>query len=131
MGFVSSASGCFYDLPCSNDMQSPFTNYKTDGFYDELFEADGQPRAGAKLLIDRISSLPEGDLKWRQESAEAAMRNLGITFAVYGNEAGTEKVWPFDIIPRIVEAADWQRIAEGLTQRITALNLFTSPPPMH
>ncbi len=105
-------------------MQSAFANYKTDAFYDELFEADGQPRPGAKLLIDRISSLPDGDLKWRQESAEAAMRNLGITFAVYGNEAGTEKVWPFDIIPRIVEPADWQRIAAGLTQRITALNLF-------
>ena len=50
--------------------------------------------------------------------------NLGITFTVYGHEAGTEKIWPFDVVPRVVEAAEWDVIERGLKQRITALNLF-------
>ena len=52
------------------------------------------------------------------------MLNMGITFSVYGHAAGTEKVWPFDLIPRIVDAGEWRAIERGLTQRIRALNLF-------
>ncbi|MBI1374753.1 MAG: circularly permuted type 2 ATP-grasp protein [Phycisphaera sp.] len=101
-----------------------FDGYQTDGFYDELFDDSGKPRGGADLLISRISDLPDGDLRRRQQAAEAAFMNLGITFAVYGAEEGTEKIFPFDIIPRIVQAKDWEMIERGLRQRITALNLF-------
>ena len=101
-----------------------FNDYKTDGFFDEMFTDEGLPREGAKLLIARINDLPKGDLRQRQQAAEAAFMNLGITFAVYGAAEGTEKIFPFDIVPRIVQAADWEMIDRGLKQRITALNLF-------
>lgn len=101
-----------------------FDGYATDGFYDELFEADGSPRPGAKLLIERIESLPPGDLERRQEAAERALLEMGITFAVGGDETGAERIFPFDIIPRIVQADDWDRIERGLAQRIRSLNAF-------
>ncbi len=101
-----------------------FTAYDTDGFFDEMFEADGRPRAGSALLVQRIHGLPQGELLQRQRAAEQALLHMGITFNVYGDEAGTERIFPFDVIPRIVEAADWALIERGLKQRIQALNLF-------
>ena len=82
------------------------------------------PRPGAELLIERINTLPEHELQNRQIAAEKALLNLGITFNVYSNEAQTEKIFPFDIIPRIIQAQEWQRMELGLKQRIHALNLF-------
>jgi uncharacterized circularly permuted ATP-grasp superfamily protein len=101
-----------------------FSAYRTDGFYDELFEADGKARASALPLVERIESLPDGDLLRRQQTAEAALMAMGITFTVYGSAEGTERIFPFDLIPRIVEARDWARIEPGLAQRIRALNHF-------
>jgi len=101
-----------------------FRTYSTDGFYDELIDASGRPRGGALPLIERLESLPKGDLVARQKSAESALLQMGITFNVYGHAAGTEKIWPFDLVPRIVEAKDWAYIERGLKQRIEALNLF-------
>ncbi|MDH4183885.1 MAG: circularly permuted type 2 ATP-grasp protein [Nitrospinota bacterium] len=101
-----------------------FSKYQTEGFYDELFHADGRPRQTAKLLIDRLNSLPEGEIMRRQKSAEVALYQMGITFNVYGGDSGEEKIFPFDIIPRIISAADWAPIEAGLKQRIQALNLF-------
>ena len=110
------------------DAHSPvvlnFDGYDTEGFYDEMLEADGRPRAGAAVLARRIESLAGGELLGHQHAAEQSMLRLGITFNVYGDESGTEKIFPFDIIPRIVEAADWAYIERGLKQRIEALNLF-------
>ena len=101
-----------------------FEAYSTEGFYDEIFDSEGQPRPGARLLVEKINELPPGELKQRQQSIERALLRMGITFAVYGDEQGTEKIFPFDIVPRIVEAAEWKRIEAGLKQRIKALNLF-------
>jgi uncharacterized circularly permuted ATP-grasp superfamily protein len=101
-----------------------FTAYDTAGFFDEMFEADGRPRAGAALLVQRIQGLPAGELLQRQHAAEQALLQMGITFNVYGDAAGTERIFPFDVIPRIVEASDWALIERGLKQRIQALNLF-------
>ena len=101
-----------------------FNSYSTDDFYDELIEPSGVPRKGAKILVERLESLADGEILGRQKAAEAAMYNMGITFAVYGGEEGAEKIFPFDIIPRIVEAKDWTYIEKGLKQRIHALNLF-------
>src|SRR5688572_15327136 len=101
-----------------------FSAYDTEGFYDELFAADGSPRARGELLVRRLKSLPMADLQRRQKAAELAMLNMGITFAVYGHEAGTEKIWPFDIVPRIIDGREWDYIERGLKQRIHALNLF-------
>ncbi len=101
-----------------------FSHYDTGGFYDELFTPAGAPREGARLLVNRIESMPEGELLRRQAAAEQALYDLGVTFTVYGHEDGTEKIFPFDLIPRVVHAHDWDCIERGLTQRITALNLF-------
>jgi uncharacterized circularly permuted ATP-grasp superfamily protein len=101
-----------------------FSTYNIEGFYDELIDADGNPRPGARLLVDKIESLPPGDLMLRQKAAESLLLKMGITFNVYGRQEGTEKIWPFDIIPRIVSADDWQQIESGLKQRIFALNEF-------
>jgi uncharacterized circularly permuted ATP-grasp superfamily protein len=99
-------------------------SYETLGFYDEMFETDGRPRPRAELLARRLTGLSSGELERRQKAADLALLNMGITFNVYGHEAGTEKVWPFDIVPRIIEPAEWGRIERGLKQRIRALNLF-------
>ncbi|HUW75821.1 MAG TPA: circularly permuted type 2 ATP-grasp protein [Gallionella sp.] len=101
-----------------------FKSYDTENFYDELIDSAGQPRTGARILVERIESLPDGDILARQKAAEVAMYNMGITFTVYGSDEGTEKIFPFDIVPRIVEAHDWKYIERGLKQRIHALNLF-------
>jgi uncharacterized circularly permuted ATP-grasp superfamily protein len=101
-----------------------FDTYQTAGFYDEMFDSDGRPRPRAELLARRLMSLSDGELERRQKAADLALLNMGITFNVYGHEAGTEKVWPFDIVPRILDALEWERIERGLKQRIHALNLF-------
>ncbi len=101
-----------------------FENYQTDVFYDELFENSGLPRKSVAPLIDRLKSMPTGDLTRQQKAAESEFLNMGITFTVYGNKDGTEKIFPFDIIPRVVPNPEWQVIEKGLIQRIQALNLF-------
>lgn len=98
--------------------------YDTLGFFDEIFEATGEPRPEARLLMQTIDALPEGELQLRQQAAEKAFLQAGITFNVYGDDAGVEKIFPFDIIPRIVSAKEWAFIEAGLRQRIEALNLF-------
>ena len=101
-----------------------FSGYQTDGFYDEMFLDDGTPRPEARALVDRIEGLPEDELVRRHAAAERAFLRTGITFTVYGDETGTERIFPFDIIPRIVGVAEWDRLDRGLSQRIRALNLF-------
>ncbi|HKN40438.1 MAG TPA: circularly permuted type 2 ATP-grasp protein [Acidimicrobiia bacterium] len=101
-----------------------FGGYKTEGFYDEIFESRGGPRRGSRLLVERIEGLSEGELLRRQHAAEAALLNLGITFNVYGAEGATERIFPFDLVPRIIEPGDWSVVSRGLEQRVTALNLF-------
>ena len=92
-----------------------FVDYQSDGFYDELFFEDGTPRPEARALIERIEGLPDGELERRHAAAERALLRMGITFAIYGDETGTERIFPFDIIPRIVTAVEWDRIDRGCT----------------
>jgi uncharacterized circularly permuted ATP-grasp superfamily protein len=101
-----------------------FNGYETEEFFDEMFEGAARPRQGGSFLARRIESLPDGELLRRQQAAERALLHMGITFNVYGDTAGTERIFPFDIVPRIVEAREWERIERGLKQRIHALNLF-------
>jgi len=101
-----------------------FTRYEIDEFFDEIFGENGQPRASARPLVNNIESLPDGELLNLQRGAERALLQMGITFNVYGESAGVEKIFPFDLVPRIVAATEWARIERGLKQRITALNLF-------
>ncbi len=101
-----------------------FSNYQTEGFFDEYFDENNNPRNSASIVIKRIESLSDGELIKRQKAAEAALFNMGVTFTVYEKEAGTERIFPFDIIPRILEQHEWEHIENGLKQRISALNKF-------
>jgi uncharacterized circularly permuted ATP-grasp superfamily protein len=101
-----------------------FQNYDLGGFFDEMFDASGEPRPGTSVLIQKLESLPEGEIRRRQLAAEQSLLQLGITFNVYGANAGVEKIFPFDILPRIIAASEWNHLRAGLEQRIRALNLF-------
>ena len=101
-----------------------FENYDTESFYDEMFLPDGSPRPEARQLVERIEGLPEGELVRRHQTAERSLLHTGITFTVYGDEAGTERIFPFDIVPRLVSRETWDPIERGLRQRVEALNLF-------
>jgi uncharacterized circularly permuted ATP-grasp superfamily protein len=101
-----------------------FESYNPGSFYDEFFEKSGLPRAEVKKLIDRVNSFADNELTNRQKAAEAAFMQMGITFGVYGDKKGLEKIFPFDIIPRIINAHDWNLVERGVTQRVYALNKF-------
>jgi uncharacterized circularly permuted ATP-grasp superfamily protein len=101
-----------------------FDGYDTGGFFDEMFSPTSKPRPETKTLVQRLQTLPDGELQRRQGAAEHALLQLGITFNVYGDAAGTERIFPFDVVPRIIGAKEWNRIERGLKQRIQALNLF-------
>src|SRR5213594_2943617 len=101
-----------------------FEDYELGTFFDEIFDEGHKPRALARSLVKNIGGLPAGELRNRQRAAERALLQMGITFNVYGERAGLEKIFPFDLVPRIVPAAEWSRIERGLKQRIAALNLF-------
>ncbi|MEM8544173.1 MAG: circularly permuted type 2 ATP-grasp protein [Cyanobacteria bacterium P01_H01_bin.119] len=101
-----------------------FKAYDPGDFYDELFSAPGQPRPEAALLVERLNSLSTEALQQRQEVAQNALFKLGVTFNVYGDNQGTERILPFDVIPRVVPQREWVWLEAGLKQRIQALNLF-------
>lgn len=101
-----------------------FDTYDPGDFYDELFIDRGKPRPEAQLLIEKINCLSNGELDQRQQAAQNTLMKLGATFNVYSDNQGTERIFPFDIIPRIVSASEWQWLEKGLKQRIAALNLF-------
>ncbi len=101
-----------------------FEGYETEGFFDELFDNQGLARDSARLLVNAIERLPPGDLLKRQEASELAMHSMGITFNVYGSGEGTERAIPFDIVPRIIDGAEWDVVETGLKQRIKAVNRF-------
>jgi uncharacterized circularly permuted ATP-grasp superfamily protein len=99
-------------------------NYLLDRAYDEMFSAPGVLHPHYQPLLDHFSSLPADELHRRKQAADLSFLNQGITFTVYGREEGTEQIFPYDPIPRIVTASEWAAVERGLTQRITALNLF-------
>jgi uncharacterized circularly permuted ATP-grasp superfamily protein len=101
-----------------------FNDYDPGNFYDELFASQGEPRPDAMPLVNRIDSLSREEVQRRQAAAQIALFKMGVTFNVYSDDQGTERIIPFDIIPRIVSADDWATLEKGLEQRIYALNLF-------
>ena len=118
-------------MPCftifrlaSGEVCVRFSSYQTGEFYDEMFEFRGRPRPHAQLLIDTIEGLSDGQLLRYQRSVDRLLLQMGITFNVYGDDAGTEKIFPFDLVPRILPADEWERLERGLRQRIHALNEF-------
>jgi uncharacterized circularly permuted ATP-grasp superfamily protein len=104
--------------------EQPFSNYRLDAAYDEMFDAEGAPRAHYQPLYQTLLSLPGEELTRSQQAAELSFLHQGITFTVYGREEGTERIFPSDLLPRIIPSSEWATIERGLTQRLTALNLF-------
>jgi uncharacterized circularly permuted ATP-grasp superfamily protein len=101
-----------------------FVHYRLENAYDEMFETPGVPRAHYEALYRTILSLPPEELRRSQQAADLSFLHEGITFTVYGTKEGTERIFPNDLIPRIIPGSEWVQIEKGLTQRITALNLF-------
>ncbi|MGB5697709.1 MAG: circularly permuted type 2 ATP-grasp protein [Polyangiales bacterium] len=103
---------------------SNWSDYDANGFHDELIGPEGQPRTGAATLAARLAGLSKRQLKVRQDAAERAIVEMGITFTVYTEGQNIDRAWPFDIIPRVIPSGEWQEIDRGLRQRLTALNMF-------
>src|SRR5580704_13304034 len=101
-----------------------FEDYWLDNAYDEMFGSTGVPREHYRALYELLLELPLGEMRRRKQSADASFLHQGITFTVYGREEGPERIFPHDLLPRIITSAEWEIIERGLTQRITALNLF-------
>jgi uncharacterized circularly permuted ATP-grasp superfamily protein len=92
--------------------------------FDEMHAADGSVRDSYRSYAEWLQSIPEAVTARKREEADLLFHRIGITFAVYGEDAGTERLIPFDIIPRIIAAQEWQRMEQGLRQRVQALNAF-------
>ena len=103
---------------------TPLPDYEIGAAYDEMFQPNGRPRAHYYPLYAQLMTLPAEELRRSKREADLSFFNQGITFAVYGREEGTERIFPHDLLPRIISSAEWDTIERGLTQRLTALNLF-------
>jgi uncharacterized circularly permuted ATP-grasp superfamily protein len=101
-----------------------FEDYWLDTAYDEMFGSENIPREHYQALHELLLELPLAEMRRRKQSADVAFLHQGITFTVYGREEGTERIFPHDLLPRIITSTEWETIERGLAQRITALNLF-------
>lgn len=100
-------------------------SYKVKNLYDELLRATGRPRPAAQALCKYLRSLNDPEIEEYKVAAESAIHVMGVTFTVYSEEEGSiDRVWPFDIIPRIIDKQEWRHVESGLKQRVQALNLF-------
>jgi uncharacterized circularly permuted ATP-grasp superfamily protein len=106
------------------DIPAPFADYELGAAYDEMFRSPNRPRSHYRALFTKLQSLPADELRRSKLEADLSFFNQGITFTVYGRKEGTERIFPHDLLPRIIPCAEWETIERGLTQRITALNLF-------
>src|SRR6267154_1228760 len=98
--------------------------YGHDGFFDEMLDSQGKVRAHYRRFRELFETLSTKEFDLKRQSVDLAFLRQGITFNVYGDSAGTEKIFPFDLLPRIIPAREWEMLEQGLIQRITALNLF-------
>ncbi|MEL0099630.1 MAG: circularly permuted type 2 ATP-grasp protein [Opitutae bacterium] len=107
-------------------MPRQFQGYSTEHFFDEMFSGNGEIRARShyEKIYQRLDRLTEAEISERRQQADSSFLEHGITFTVYGDEGGTERIFPFDLIPRVIPASEWKLVESGLKQRIIALNLF-------
>jgi uncharacterized circularly permuted ATP-grasp superfamily protein len=98
--------------------------YDPAPLYDELMAGPNRPRPAARRLARYLAALDDQEIRNRQQAAELAIIETGISFTVYNEGENIDRAWPFDIIPRIIPKREWQVVEKGLTQRLTALNMF-------
>jgi uncharacterized circularly permuted ATP-grasp superfamily protein len=101
-----------------------WNKYQHAGFFDEMIDSEGNCRPHYRKLAQFIGAMSKEDFGNRCESVDLAFLRQGVTFNVYGHAQGAERIFPFDLVPRIIPATEWEFIERGLTQRIIALNLF-------
>src|SRR5262245_24951415 len=102
-----------------------FSTYQPlDGTYDELVATAGAARTHTKRLLSALDALPPREFARYQSLAELSLYNQGVTFSVYSDNRGTEKIMPICLVPRVIGAVEWARAERGLIQRMRALNLF-------
>ena len=106
------------------EMERLFGDYPLDAAFDEMREGSGDLREHYAALAEMLAHLPQAELQRLKQSADLSFLTQGITFTVYGRDEGTERLFPYDLLPRLVTSQEWERIEKGLEQRITALNLF-------
>lgn len=105
-------------------MEQSLASYKTGEFFDELITPAGKPRVAARRAINMLRGLEPEELTARRTAAELAISEMGVSFTVYSEGKNIDRAWPFDIIPRIITARDWDKVSRGLAQRTRALNRF-------
>lgn len=103
---------------------SLFDRYENGHFYDEMFGGPDEVRPHYRKLYERLAEMDQSELAGKQEVADQSFLRRGVTFTVYDNTEGTERIFPFDCLPRIIPAREWRQLEVGLTQRMLALNLF-------
>ena len=109
----------------TNHFDNPaMKKYFMDNIYDEMFTPEGEVRPQYQAVLQTFLGLPHEEILRRKRSADLSFLTQGITFNVYGRDEGAERIFPYDLLPRIITNAEWKHIEKGLTQRITALNLF-------
>ena len=99
-------------------------HYQPGAFFDEMFEAPGLPRAHYRVLAEQLTALSVDEFEQRRHAVDVSFLNQGIGFTVYGEEEGLERIFPFDLIPRVIPQDEWAHIERGLIQRVGALNMF-------
>ncbi len=105
-------------------LPAPFQQYELDHAHDEMVDSAGAIRPHYEHLYQSLLELPAEEMRRRQQVADLSFLHQGITFTVYGREEGTERIFPNDLLPRILTSGEWSHIERGLVQRITALNMF-------
>jgi uncharacterized circularly permuted ATP-grasp superfamily protein len=102
----------------------PLASYRHDGFWCELYGSESYPSPHAAQVCARLARMDLAELRRRAQAAEHELFNLGITFTVYSDRDSIDRILPFDVVPRVLSAEDWQVIESGVQQRVHALNLF-------
>ena len=105
-------------------MGNLFQGYAPEAYFDEMFESTGDVRTHYQRLLARYTGMSSEEFQKKRDLADNAFLTQGVTFTVYNDQEGTERIFPFDLIPRIIPRAEWEHVERGLGQRITALNLF-------
>jgi uncharacterized circularly permuted ATP-grasp superfamily protein len=105
-------------------MTDIWNTYACDDFYDEIMSSPGNARKSAKKLVSYFKTLSEETVESHRKAAESTIKEMGVSFTVYSDEGNIDRAWPFDIVPRTINKLQWDVTAEGLKQRLRALNLF-------
>jgi len=105
--------------------QAPlWPDYESGVFFDEMIDASGKPRSQYRKLYTWLRRRSGRDMTDLQHEADLSLLNQGVTFTVYSDARGTEKIFPFDLMPRLITSSEWEKLEAGIRQRLTAMNLF-------